>query len=52
MSQELKQKVLDIIYWAEWDSRMRDDGYEERWMKEEDMIVEAIIAEIRGWEVE
>jgi len=45
---ELKQKVLDIIYWAEWDSRMRDDGYEERWMKHEDLIVQAIVAEVHS----
>ena len=48
MKRELKQRVIDIIYWAEWDGQMRENGYEERWLKDEDIIVEAIIEEVRG----
>jgi len=50
MNQELKQKILDIIYWGPWLEKVREDGYIERWIENEDMTVEAIIEIIQSFD--
>jgi len=48
IDQELKQKILDIIYWGPWIEKTREDGYTERWIEDEDMTVQAIIDEVQS----
>lgn len=43
IDQELKQKILDIIYYADWQTKGRSDGYTEKWVESENMMVQAII---------
>ncbi len=52
MNQDLKQKILDVIYAGDWTFRDKDNNkiepnFFQFGMDNEDVIVEAIIAEIQ-----